>query len=131
MNLKKVVIKSRITCTAFIFSSLKYQSKYSNIKRLEARMITNVQECIKPISYIKTNAADMMNFVNNRKEPIIITQNGESRAVLIDVESYQEMKNAFTLLKIMQLSEKDVKAGKTKPASEVFANLRRQYKLGN
>ena len=94
-------------------------------------MITNVQECIKPISYIKTNAADMMNFVNDRKEPLIITQNGESRAVLIDVESYQEMKNAFTLVKIMQLSEKDVKAGKTKPASEDFANLRRQYKLGN
>ena len=94
-------------------------------------MITNIQECIKPISYIKTNAADMMNFVNNRKEPLIITQNGESRAVLIDVESYQEMKNAFTLLKIMQLSEKDVKVGKTKPASEVFANLKRQYKLGN
>ena len=94
-------------------------------------MITNVQECIKPISYIKTNAADMMNFVNDRKEPLIITQNGESRAVLIDIESYQEMKNAFTLLKIMQLSEKDVKAGKTKRASEVYANLRRQYKLGN
>ena len=52
-------------------------------------MITNVQECIKPISYVKTNAADMMNFVNEKKEPLIITQNGESRAVLIDVESYQ------------------------------------------
>ncbi len=115
----------------FAFFYLKSQSKYGNIKRLEACMITNVQECIKPISYIKTNAADMMNFVNDRKEPLIITQNGESRAVLIDVESYQEMKNAFNLLKIIQLSEKDVKAGKTKPASEVFANLRRQYNLGN
>ncbi|MGI5084483.1 type II toxin-antitoxin system Phd/YefM family antitoxin [Treponema putidum] len=94
-------------------------------------MITNVQECIKPISYIKTNAADMMHFVNDRKEPLIITQNGEPRAVLIDVESYQEMKNAFNLLKIIQLSEKDVKSGKTKSASEVFANLRRQYNLGN
>ena len=41
-------------------------------------MITHVQECIKPIFYIKTNAADMMNFVNERKEPLIITQNGES-----------------------------------------------------
>ncbi|AIN94306.1 type II toxin-antitoxin system Phd/YefM family antitoxin [Treponema putidum] len=94
-------------------------------------MITNVQECIKPISYIKTNAADMMHFVNDRKEPLIITQNGEPRAVLIDVESYQEMKNAFNFLKIIQLSEKDVKSGKTKSASEVFANLRRQYNLGN
>ena len=94
-------------------------------------MITNVQECIKPISYIKTNAADMMNFVNDRKEPLIITQNGESRAVLIDVDSYQEMNNAFNMLKIIQFSEKDIRAGKVKPAEEVFSNLRRKYNLGN
>ena len=75
-------------------------------------MITNVQECIKPISYIETNAADMMNFVNDKKEPLIITQNGESRAVLIDVESYQEMKDAFSLLKIIQFSEMDVQVGR-------------------
>ena len=93
-------------------------------------MITNVQECIKPISYVKTNAADMMNFVNDKKEPLLITQNGESRAVLIDVESYQEMKDAFNLLKIIQFSEMDVQAGRTKPAKEVFSNLRRKYKLG-
>ena len=92
-------------------------------------MITNVQECIKPISYIKTNAADMMNFVNDKKEPLIITQNGESRAVLIDVESYQEMKDAFNLLKIIQFSEMDVQAGRTKTAKEVFSNLRRKYNL--
>ena len=66
------------------------------------------------ISYIKTNAADMMNFVNDRKEPLVITQNGESRAVLIDVESYQEMKNAFNLLKIIQFSEQNMKSGKYK-----------------
>ena len=92
-------------------------------------MIPNIQECIKPISYIKTNAADMMKFVNDRKEPIVITQNGESRAVLIDVESYQEMKDAFNLLKIIQFSEMDVRAGRTKPAKEVFSNLRRKYNL--
>lgn len=92
-------------------------------------MITNVQECIKPISYVKTNAADMMNFVNDKKEPLIITQNGESRAVLIDVESYQEMKDAFNLLKIIQFSEMDVRDGRTKIAKEVFSNLRRKYNL--
>ncbi|MGN0738980.1 MAG: type II toxin-antitoxin system Phd/YefM family antitoxin [Treponema sp.] len=93
-------------------------------------MITNINECIKPISYVKTNAADMMNFVNDRKEPLIITQNGESRAVLLDVESYQEMKDAFNLLKIIQFSEKDIKAGKSRPAGEVFENLKRKYNCG-
>ena len=92
-------------------------------------MIANVRESIKPISYIKTHAADMMNFVNDRKEPLVITQNGESRAVLIDVESYQEMKNAFNMLKIIQFSEMDVRAGKVKPAKEVFSKLRRKYNL--
>ena len=90
-------------------------------------MITNIQACIKPISYVKTNAADMMNFVNDRKEPLIITQNGESRAVLIDVESYQEMRNAFSLLKMLHFSEADVKKGKCKPAAEVFTSLRQKY----
>lgn len=93
-------------------------------------MMTNVKECIKPISYIKTNAADMMNFVNERKEPMIITQNGESRAVLIDVDSYQEMKDAFSLLKIIKLSEKDIAENRTRRADEVFSDLRRKYTLG-
>ena len=93
-------------------------------------MMTNVKECIKPISYIKTNAADMMNFVNERKEPMIITQNGESRAVLIDVDSYQEMQDAFSLLKIIKLSEKDIAENRTRRAEEVFSDLRRKYKLG-
>lgn len=91
-------------------------------------MFTNAKEYIKPISYIKTKAADMMNFVNERKEPLIITQNGEARAVLLDVESYQDMKNAYSLLKIIKLSERDVKAGNVKPVREVFANLRGKYK---
>lgn len=90
-------------------------------------MITNVAECIKPISYVKTNAADMMTFVNEKKEPLIITQNGESRAVLIDVYSYQEMKDAFNLLKIIQLSQNDIKAGRAEPAEKVFTDLRKEF----
>lgn len=90
-------------------------------------MIANVRECIKPISYIKSNAAEMMNFVNERKEPMIITQNGESRAVLLDVESYQEMKDAFNLLKIIQLSQNAFKQGKVQSANEVFSDLRKEF----
>ena len=70
-------------------------------------MSINLSQDIKPISYIKTNAADMMRYVNDNKNPIVITQNGEAKAVLVDIESYQKMQDAFTLLKIVQLSEKD------------------------
>lgn len=92
-------------------------------------MISNITECIKPISYIKTNAADMMTFVNERREPMIITQNGESRAVLLDIQSYQEMKDAFNLLKIIKLSQNDVKAGRVHPAENVFDDLKKEFNI--
>ena len=90
-------------------------------------MIANIQECIKPISYFKTNTAETLDFVNETKEPLIITQDGVSRAVLIDVQSYQKMQDAFNLLKIIQLSKNDIKSGKAESAEKVFADLREEF----
>ena len=87
-------------------------------------MNVNLKDTIKPISYIKTNAADMMKYINENKSSIIITQNGQAKAVLVDIDSYQEMKDAFSLLKIIKLSEKDVTAGNYKDSTTVFSNLR-------
>jgi prevent-host-death family protein len=91
-------------------------------------MAMNLKEDIKPISYIKTNAADMMKYVNEHKKSIIITQNGEAKAVLVDIESYQSMKDAFDLLKMMQLSERDIRKGRYKEAEKVFEGL--EEKIG-
>ena len=90
-------------------------------------MSINLKDDIKPISYIKTNAADMMKYVNEHKNSIIITQNGEAKAVLVDIESYQSMKDAFNLLKMIQLSERDVKAGHSRDTDDVFSELRERY----
>jgi prevent-host-death family protein len=90
-------------------------------------MSINLKDDIKPISYIKTNAADMMKYVNEHKNSIIITQNGEAKAVLVDIESYQSMMDAFNLLKMIQLSERDVKAGHSTDSDEVFSKLRERY----
>jgi len=90
-------------------------------------MSINLSQDIKPISYIKTNAADMMRYVNDNKNPIVITQNGEAKAVLVDIESYQKMQDAFTLLKIVQLSEKDVRAGNFKESKDVFSDIRKRF----
>jgi len=87
-------------------------------------MNVNLKDTIKPISYIKTNAADMMKFINKNKSSIIITQNGEAKAVLVDIDSYQEMRDAFSLLKIIKLSEKDIAAGNYKDSTTVFSNIR-------
>jgi prevent-host-death family protein len=87
-------------------------------------MAINLKEDIKPISYIKTNAAEMMKYVNECKNPIIITQNGEARAVLVDIETYQKTQDAFALLNIIRLGENDIKNGKIKPVDEAFSALR-------
>jgi prevent-host-death family protein len=87
-------------------------------------MAINLEKDIKPISYIKTNAAEMMRYINECKNPIIITQNGEAKAVLVDIETYQKTQDAFALLNIIKLGENDIKNGKVKPVDEIFSNLR-------
>jgi len=89
-------------------------------------MALNLRENVKPISYIKTNAAEMMRYVNERKNPIIITQNGEAKAVLIDIETYQDTEDAFALMNIIKLAEADVESGKVRKVDDVFKDLRKK-----
>jgi prevent-host-death family protein len=89
-------------------------------------MSLNLKDDIKPISYIKTNAADMMKYIKDKKNSIIITQHGEAKAVLIDIESYQTMQNAFNLLRMIQLSEKDIRSGHVKESDTVFNELHKR-----
>jgi prevent-host-death family protein len=80
---------------------------------------------IKPISYIKANAAKVLDHVCETDAPYIVTQNGEARGVLLDVDTYQKMQDAFALLKIIQLSEREIQIGRAKPARQVFQELRK------
>lgn len=76
---------------------------------------------IKPISYVKAHAAELLDRINEEREPIIITQNGEARAVLIDVNSYDDMmQETETLLKILALADKEIDAGDTVPIEEIM-----------
>ncbi|GBR72645.1 antitoxin phd [Candidatus Termititenax aidoneus] len=83
----------------------------------------NLKNDIKPISYIKSHAADMLRYVNETKNPLVITQNGEAKAVLVDVEQYQKTQDAFALLNLVRLGERDYLLGKTKPLDEAFAAI--------
>jgi prevent-host-death family protein len=89
-------------------------------------MAINLKNDIKPISYIKTNAAEMMKYVNERKNPIVITQNGEARAVLVDIETYQETQDAFALMSLIKIAEKDIQNGNVEPAKKVFSELKKE-----
>jgi prevent-host-death family protein len=78
---------------------------------------------IKPISYVKAHAAELLERIAQEREPIIITQNGEARAVLVDVASYDEMHETQALIKILALAEKEIEAGKTVPIEVVMAEF--------
>jgi prevent-host-death family protein len=68
---------------------------------------------IKPISYVKAHTTEVVKIVGETKSPIIITQNGEAKAVIIDIESYQKTLNAINLAKLLSFSEMDLKKGNT------------------
>jgi len=87
-------------------------------------MNVNLKEDVKPISYIKTNAAEMMDYINDYKNPVIITQHGEAKGVFLDIESYQDMIRALSLMKLLQLSEKAILDGKIYDNDQVFSELR-------
>jgi len=81
---------------------------------------------IKPVSFLKSKAADMLKQVNETHRPIIITQNGEPRAVLQDPASYENMRNAIGLMKLISMGEEDIMAGDSSTQGEVFSNLEKQ-----
>jgi prevent-host-death family protein len=85
---------------------------------------------VKPISYLKANAAEVLTQLAERREPMVITQNGEAKAVLQDVASFEETQETLALLKILALGNQDIAAGKVKPAADVVARLRAKRSSG-
>ena len=79
---------------------------------------------VKPISYVKANAAEVLAKLGQQREPLVITQNGQAKAVLQDVASYEETQESLALLKILALGNREIDAGKVKPAASVVARLR-------
>jgi len=73
-------------------------------------MINLVQD-LKPISYVKAHTTEIVKYVEDSKAPVVITQNGEAKAVIIDIESYQKTLNAINLAKLLSFGEKDIKYG--------------------
>lgn len=84
----------------------------------------NLTEDIQPITYLKSHAAHLLQQVNETHRPVIITQNGLARGVLQDTESYENMKNALVMLKLMVQGEGDIRAGRHCEEKEVFDRVR-------
>ncbi len=88
----------------------------------------NILKDIKPITYLKAKAPELLKQINETHRPILITQNGEPKAVLQDPESYESMRNAIGILKLISQGEQEVKDGKSKSQEDVFANVEKLLK---
>jgi prevent-host-death family protein len=82
---------------------------------------------VKPISYLKANAAEVLARLSEQREPLVITQNGEAKAVLQDVASYEETQQTLAMLKILALGNQDREAGRVKPVADVVERLRAKH----
>lgn len=80
---------------------------------------------VKPVSYLKSHAAEIVKDVSESREPLFITEHGEAKLVVMDVRSYEEQAETVALLKLLALGQREIEEGKFRPASEVFAEMDR------
>jgi prevent-host-death family protein len=79
---------------------------------------------IKPISYLKAHASEIVRDIGKQQGPMIITQNGEAKAVVQDIASYEQTQETMALLKILALGTRQIEEGKVQPAADVIKRLR-------
>lgn len=79
---------------------------------------------IKPISYLKAHAAEIVRYLDEQREPLVITQNGEAKVVIQGIKSYEQTQDTLALLKILALGTRQIEEGKVQPAENVLKRLR-------
>ena len=84
---------------------------------------------VKPISFLKANAAEVLATLSEQREPLVITQNGEAKAVLQDVASFEATQETLALLKVLALGNQELAAGRVKPIEEVVSRLKAKKSL--
>jgi prevent-host-death family protein len=78
---------------------------------------------VKPVSYLKSHAAEIIKDISESREPMLITQNGEAKLVVMDVRTYEEHEQTLALLKILALGNREIEKGRFRPVEDVFAEI--------
>ena len=89
-----------------------------------------LKEDIKTVTYLQNEATELLKQINDSRRPVVITQDGEARAVVLDVESYESLRDATTLLKLAAQGEADLQEGRVFSQDEAFARVRGRLKDG-
>jgi len=83
-------------------------------------------ESVKPISYLKTHASEIIRDVAENHKTLLITHNGEAKVILQDVKLYEQTQEALALLKILAMNSKDIRKGKSKTIDKTFKEVRKR-----
>lgn len=83
-------------------------------------------EQVRPISYLKAHAPEVVRSLADNRQPVVLTVHGEAKAVLQDVRQYEETQETLALLKVLALTNRQVEARKVKPIEEAFAQIRQR-----
>lgn len=86
---------------------------------------------VRPISYLKSHAAEVVKDITETGEPMLITQNGEARLIVMDVSTYEQQEHTLALLKILAMGNRDIEQGRGRDAEAVFAELDAMNKESN
>ena len=84
---------------------------------------------IKPISYLKAHADEIVRTLGEHGDPLVITQNGEAKVVMQDIDSFEQTQETMALLKILALGSRQIEAGQVQPADDVIARLRERQRV--
>ena len=84
---------------------------------------------IKPISYLKAHAAEIVRNLGEQEEALVITQNGEAKVVIQGIESYEQTQETMALLKILALGMHQIEEGKVLPSRDVINSLRERIEV--
>lgn len=87
-----------------------------------------ISEVVKPISYLKSHAAEIIRDFGTQEKTLIITQNGEAKAILLDIKTYESMQESLLLLKILALSTDSLQKGRTESLETAFKDIRKKIK---
>ncbi len=90
-----------------------------------------LSEAIKPISYVKANAAEVVDRVCETGAPVIVTQNGRARVIIQDLKTYERTQEILAILELARQGDEDIAAGRTMPIKQAFAELRKEIRKNN
>jgi prevent-host-death family protein len=112
-------IEIRLVSPYRLWTELRLNSVLFNL----AGFIMKLSSQIKPISYLKSHTAEIVKSITESREPLVITQNGEAKLVVMDVKSFEEQEGTMALLKLLAMGNREIEEGKFNDAQDVFAEL--------